>query len=290
MISTLIILALIVLSGGANALLCDRTLKLSGKLKVIDGRTFQIINFSAENFIQDAQLLWTGRASGNSNVARIISDQTFYLPDGSGHMTSGPLFSFTVETGRESSFYDFTFLSLYSPIENNQLRRLLTGGNMTVPAIGEPPRYPAPAIPSGASQAPLFSSGSLQDWEFCRFNCQCKNGCCSNYYSNDGKYKCTPGASPLICTGFPFPSPVASTSISTTTTIAVTSKYTSTTSTTTLFLQRNLQIGTFVHLVHNVRTNVARTNTRKTVNTNVHREAPNVFTPTLHRVPPHQQT
>jgi hypothetical protein len=33
------------------------------------------------------------------------------------------------------------------------------------------------------------------DWEFCSSNSHCTNGCCSNEYSDDGEFKCTPGAS-----------------------------------------------------------------------------------------------
>ncbi|KAJ1547790.1 hypothetical protein HK096_011325 [Nowakowskiella sp. JEL0078] len=39
----------------------------------------------------------------------------------------------------------------------------------------------------------------LGDWAFCDKNSQCVNNCCSNQYSGDGKFKCTPGGSQ--CTG-----------------------------------------------------------------------------------------
>ena len=37
------------------------------------------------------------------------------------------------------------------------------------------------------------ASGSRGDWNFCSTHQQCRNNCCSNRYSNDGKLKCTPG-------------------------------------------------------------------------------------------------
>lgn len=33
---------------------------------------------------------------------------------------------------------------------------------------------------------------NLGDWEFCSSSSQCRNGCCSSRYSDDGKLKCTP--------------------------------------------------------------------------------------------------
>jgi hypothetical protein len=33
---------------------------------------------------------------------------------------------------------------------------------------------------------------SFGDWEFCSSSSQCSNHCCSNEYSDDGAYKCTP--------------------------------------------------------------------------------------------------
>ena len=35
--------------------------------------------------------------------------------------------------------------------------------------------------------------GNKGEWEFCSSNDECKNQCCSDKYSNDGKMKCTPG-------------------------------------------------------------------------------------------------
>ncbi|KAJ3123131.1 hypothetical protein HK098_002174 [Nowakowskiella sp. JEL0407] len=34
----------------------------------------------------------------------------------------------------------------------------------------------------------------LKEWQFCTSSKQCLNKCCSKQYSNDGKYKCTPGS------------------------------------------------------------------------------------------------
>ena len=45
-------------------------------------------------------------------------------------------------------------------------------------------------------------AGSLKDYLVCNTNSQCKNGCCSNHYSNDGRLKCTPlngGFNAAIC-------------------------------------------------------------------------------------------
>jgi hypothetical protein len=57
---------------------------------------------------------------------------------------------------------------------------------------------PAPApVP-----APTSSSGSRGDWELCGSSRECRNGCCSSRYSNDGRLKCTPlsgGFRPDIC-------------------------------------------------------------------------------------------
>eukprot|EP01119_Soliformovum_irregulare_P026151 TRINITY_DN98_c0_g1_i1.p1 TRINITY_DN98_c0_g1~~TRINITY_DN98_c0_g1_i1.p1 ORF type:complete len:409 (-),score=98.69 TRINITY_DN98_c0_g1_i1:136-1362(-) len=41
--------------------------------------------------------------------------------------------------------------------------------------------------------------GNLPNWAFCSASWQCQCGCCSNQYSNDGKYKCTPGGSANRC-------------------------------------------------------------------------------------------
>ncbi|KAJ1569106.1 hypothetical protein HK096_004199 [Nowakowskiella sp. JEL0078] len=43
----------------------------------------------------------------------------------------------------------------------------------------------------------------LADWAFCSLNSDCANACCSSEYSNDGKFKCTPGGTPSKCTGAP---------------------------------------------------------------------------------------
>ena len=47
-----------------------------------------------------------------------------------------------------------------------------------------------------------LSSSSMQlkpDWQLCVVNAECASGCCSNEFSDDKKYKCTPGGSQ--CTG-----------------------------------------------------------------------------------------
>ena len=50
-----------------------------------------------------------------------------------------------------------------------------------------------PELPS--SQQPRLKG----DWYFCLVNEECASGCCSNEWSDDNKYKCTPGGS--RCTG-----------------------------------------------------------------------------------------
>ena len=47
-----------------------------------------------------------------------------------------------------------------------------------------------------------LSNSSMQlkaDWRLCVVNSECTSGCCSNEFSGDRKYKCTPGGSQ--CTG-----------------------------------------------------------------------------------------
>ena len=39
----------------------------------------------------------------------------------------------------------------------------------------------------------------LADWVFCTQNRDCANGCCSKQFSDDGRYKCTPGGAPSLC-------------------------------------------------------------------------------------------
>ncbi|KAJ1551203.1 chitin deacetylase [Nowakowskiella sp. JEL0078] len=65
------------------------------------------------------------------------------------------------------------------------------------------------------SSAASPSSTLLGDWQFCSANGQCANNCCSNQYSDDGKYKCTPGGT--ICVNS-----VTSLSQTTTKTVSVT--------------------------------------------------------------------
>lgn len=36
------------------------------------------------------------------------------------------------------------------------------------------------------------SVGYLGDWDLCSASDECDNGCCSNFYSDDGRFKCTP--------------------------------------------------------------------------------------------------
>src|SRR5688500_15702376 len=40
----------------------------------------------------------------------------------------------------------------------------------------------------------IRAGGNLGDWAFCTTDSECINGCCSKEYSDDGKYKCTPGS------------------------------------------------------------------------------------------------
>lgn len=40
--------------------------------------------------------------------------------------------------------------------------------------------------------------GKKGDWQFCSASDQCADGCCSKQYSNDGRYKCTPGGTQCI--------------------------------------------------------------------------------------------
>ena len=60
----------------------------------------------------------------------------------------------------------------------------------------------APTLPPQVTPAPTVALRG--DWEFCYKNKECKNGCCSREYSDDGKLKCTPltgdGFHPDICT------------------------------------------------------------------------------------------
>jgi hypothetical protein len=59
---------------------------------------------------------------------------------------------------------------------------------------------PAPVTPAPVTDEPTFFPTEYPtpapvifgDWEFCSSSSQCRNGCCSSRYSNDGKLKCTP--------------------------------------------------------------------------------------------------
>ena len=66
-----------------------------------------------------------------------------------------------------------------TPVGGFQASHCVTGGG------GGPAPTPTPP--------PVGGSGSLGDWNFCTTNSQCRNGCCSNRYSDDGRMKCTPG-------------------------------------------------------------------------------------------------
>ena len=60
----------------------------------------------------------------------------------------------------------------------------------------------APMLPPQVTPAPTVALRG--DWEFCSKNNECKNGCCSRKYSDDGMLKCTPltgdGFLPDTCT------------------------------------------------------------------------------------------
>ncbi|KAJ3049047.1 Carbohydrate esterase 4 protein [Rhizophlyctis rosea] len=50
--------------------------------------------------------------------------------------------------------------------------------------------------------SPTPTTGTRKaDWDFCSTNGECANGCCANIYSNDGRFKCTPGGLQSYCTG-----------------------------------------------------------------------------------------
>jgi hypothetical protein len=57
-----------------------------------------------------------------------------------------------------------------------------------------------PSRPSANPSIPVIGTNK-GDWDFCGSNGECANSCCSNIYSNDGRYKCTPGAPADKCTG-----------------------------------------------------------------------------------------
>ncbi|KAJ3119219.1 hypothetical protein HK098_005677 [Nowakowskiella sp. JEL0407] len=46
---------------------------------------------------------------------------------------------------------------------------------------------------TAAAVSPRPQLRNLKEWDFCTSSSQCANECCSNEYSDDGKFKCTPG-------------------------------------------------------------------------------------------------
>ncbi|KAJ3118708.1 hypothetical protein HK098_005880, partial [Nowakowskiella sp. JEL0407] len=89
-------------------------------------------------------------------------------------------------------------------------------------AIGQTHKFNNFIVKKGCAPGTVLSTASpvpgLGDWAFCAKNSDCTNSCCSKQYSNDGKYKCTPGGTPSLCTGAPPTSSTSKTSTSTTTT------------------------------------------------------------------------
>jgi len=43
-----------------------------------------------------------------------------------------------------------------------------------------------------------WRGGKKGNWEFCSASSECQCGCCSKQYSDDGRYKCTPGSTQCI--------------------------------------------------------------------------------------------
>ena len=68
-----------------------------------------------------------------------------------------------------------------TPVGGFQASHCVAGGGGPAPTPTPPPPTP-----------PVGGSGSLGDWAFCSSSSQCRNGCCSRLYSNDGRLKCTP--------------------------------------------------------------------------------------------------
>ncbi|KAJ3123537.1 serine protease [Nowakowskiella sp. JEL0407] len=56
---------------------------------------------------------------------------------------------------------------------------------------------------TSATSNKLISPVLLGDWAFCTSSSQCANKCCSKQYSNDGKFKCTPGGTLSQCLSNP---------------------------------------------------------------------------------------
>ncbi|KAJ3116181.1 hypothetical protein HK098_006671 [Nowakowskiella sp. JEL0407] len=88
----------------------------------------------------------------------------------------------------------------------------------TTTTTTKPPTTTTTTIkPTTTTTIPVYQSPALYgDWEFCTSNSQCANRCCSKEYSNDGKYKCTPGGTVCVAQV----STIAITTTSTTTTIS----------------------------------------------------------------------
>jgi len=136
------------------------TLLITGSIKVIDGCTFEMVNIGVQAAVQAAQLQWLGSLTATAAVAVTVSDQTFYSAD--GQFPDRGLFTLTSASGRQVSWYDVTVMKLFSQEEQNSYATVtLSGGNMTVPAIGEAIKSPAPAAPAGVTQAPLLSGGTV---------------------------------------------------------------------------------------------------------------------------------
>jgi len=91
--------------------------------------------------------------------------------------------------GGSGSLTDWTFCSSSSQCRNGCCSRLYSNdGRLKCTPVGG---FQASHCVTGGVTG--GNSGSLGDWNFCTTNSQCRNGCCSNRYSNDGRMKCTPG-------------------------------------------------------------------------------------------------
>ncbi|TPX38114.1 hypothetical protein SmJEL517_g00359 [Synchytrium microbalum] len=69
----------------------------------------------------------------------------------------------------------------------------ISGSKSVAPSSG-----PSAVSLKSPSSTPTPQNGGLGDWVFCSKSSQCANNCCSKEYSNDGKYKCTPGGSKCL--------------------------------------------------------------------------------------------
>ena len=93
--------------------------------------------------------------------------------------------------GGSGSLGDGTFCSSSSQCRNGCCSRLYSNdGRLKCTPVGG---FQASHCVTGGVTGGGGSSGSLGDWAFCTTNSECRNGCCSNRYSNDGRMKCTPG-------------------------------------------------------------------------------------------------